>query len=202
MSLKEDIAVVKEEISTEEQFLTSFIKIEKFVKKYKNMFFALVAVVLIGVVGYIGYDLYEQDRLSKANAALVALIQNPTDKASLDMLQAKSPKLYEAYVFANAMAKNDKDGLQKLSSAQNQVFADLARYQHAAGSSNENELRSYASSKEPILKDFANFLLAQKAIDKNDTKAASEFLSKIPVGSNLKEQASYLEHLLIKNKTK
>ena len=36
MALKDDIAGIKQEIGTEEQFLESIIKSELFIKKYKN----------------------------------------------------------------------------------------------------------------------------------------------------------------------
>lgn len=202
MSLKEDIEVVKQEVSTEEQFLSGFIKTEKFVKKYKKVFLSALAIIIVSGVGYVAYDYYEQDRIAKANEALNKLMQNPADKASLETLQAKSPKLYEAYSYINTISKGDKENLKTLFSAKNQIVADLSKYHHAVMTSNENELRSYASSNDSMLKDFANFLMAQKAIDRNDTKAAAELLSKIPASSNLKEQAVYLDHLLLKSKTK
>ena len=203
MSLKEDIAIVKEEISTEEQFLTSSIKIERFFKKYKILLLAVLGVLVLSAISYAGYDYYEQERLKSANIALVNLMKNPQDKASEELLKSKSPKLHEAYAFAIAMAKNDTTAIKNSCASTNAVIADLSKYQSAASTGDENALRAYASSSDAILKDFANFLLAQKAIEKNYTKSAGELLAKIPASSNLKEQALYLEHLLLKtNKTK
>lgn len=201
MSLKEDIAVVKDEISTEEQFLTSSIKLERFVKRYKKVFFVFAGVCVAGIIGYVGYDLYEQDRVQKANEALVKLLKNANDKDSLEQLQSKSKKLYDSYVLSVAVAKNDKEALMKLADSKNHIISDFSKFQHASLSASENELRSYASSNEAIMRDFTNFLLAQKSIEKNDQKTARELLAKIPANSSIKEQALGLEHLLIKNKS-
>jgi predicted negative regulator of RcsB-dependent stress response len=197
LSLKEDIEIVKEGISSEEQFLTSSIKVERFVKKYKQLLVSGLAVVLVGIIGYVSYDYYDKDRLQKANSALSKLLQNPSDKESLEVLKSKSPKLYEAYAMSLAVNKNDQQALSNAALSTNTIFSDIAKYQLAALKGDENSLRIYASNKDAILKDLANFLLAQKAIEKKDTKGASEYLAKIPASSNLKEQSLYLQHLLI-----
>jgi len=203
LSIRDDIVIVKDEITAEEQFLTGFIKTEKFVKKYKTLFLSVFALIAVGVACYIGYDFYEQDRVVKANDALNRVLKNPSDKNALTQLQSKSPKLYEMYVFMDAVSRGDQNALKTSSASSNSVVSDLAKYQHAALDANENELKAYASDKDALLRDFANFLLAQKAIDKNSTKSAVEYLAKIPTSSSLKEQALFLEHLLIKtNKSK
>ena len=203
MSLKEDIAIVKEEISTEEQFLTSSIKIERFFKKYKKIFIALIVICVASAIGYVAYDNYENSRLEAANTALVKLMKNPDDNASAEVLKSKSPKLYEAYEFSLGLAKNDLNAIKKSSTSTNPIIADLSKYQLASISGNEAELKAYALGTDAILKDMANFMLAQKAIESGNVKAADDYLAKIPTNSSLKEQALYLEHLLIKtNKTK
>ena len=52
MSLKEDIDGVKQEIDNEEKFLTAFVKVEKFIKKYKIVLISAVAAIVVGGIGY------------------------------------------------------------------------------------------------------------------------------------------------------
>jgi hypothetical protein len=51
MSLKDDVSRIKEELSTEEQFFTSFFKVEKFYNKYKIAIFATIIIVVAAIIG-------------------------------------------------------------------------------------------------------------------------------------------------------
>jgi hypothetical protein len=197
LSIRDDIEIVKEGLTTEEQFLTGFIKTEKIIKKYKILLIGSVVAVLVGVGGYEGYVFYSEKRVEAANEALVKLLKNPSDKEAAEQLKSKSQKLYEAYLYLDAVQKDDQAALKKSSSSVG-LLGDLASYQLASISANETALKTYALSKESVMKDFANYLLAYKSVEKSDIKTAKEYLAKIPASSNLKEQANYLEHLLIK----
>jgi len=197
LSVKDDIEIVRQELTTEEQFLTSFIKTEKFVKKYKLLLIGFVVAILAGTAVYEGFLFYTQKRVEAANEALVKLFKNPSDKEALEQLKAKSQKLYDAYLYLDAVQRDDKEALKK-SSASTSLLGDLASYQLASISGDEAALKSYAQNKESVMKDFANYVLAYKSVEKSDIKTAKEYLAKIPASSNIKEQANYLEHLLIK----
>jgi hypothetical protein len=197
LSIRDDIEIVKEGLTTEEQFLTSFIKTEKFVKKYKTLIIGCVIAILFGVAGYEGYGFYNEKRIEMANEALSKLLKNPSDKDATEQLRSKSQKLYEAYLYLGAIQKDDQAALKKSSSTTG-LLGDLASYQLASISVDETALKAYALNKESVMKDFANYLLAYKSVEKSDTKMAKEYLAKIPASSNIKEQANYLEHLLIK----
>ena len=47
MSIKENVDYVKTGLSSEEKFLESFVKGERFFKKYKTLIFAFVIIIIV-----------------------------------------------------------------------------------------------------------------------------------------------------------
>ncbi len=197
MSLKEDIDGVKQEIDNEEKFLTAFVKVEKFIKKYKIVLISAVAAIVVGGIGYQAYGYYERHRIAQANEAYLKLMKNPADAEALALLKSKSAPLYEAYMLQMALGKGDKATLEAVSGSKNRVLADIAVYEAALASGNTEKLAAYAANKESFYKDIALFVLANKQIQKNEYKKARETLSKIPADSAIKEYANYLYHSVI-----
>ena len=87
MSLKEDLGAVKTEIDNEEKFLTAYVKVEKFFKKYKAAFVAVAVLAVVGFAGYEGYKYYDDTRIAAANEAYGKLLKDKNDKVSLAILQ-------------------------------------------------------------------------------------------------------------------
>ncbi len=197
MSLKEDIDGVKQEIDNEEKFLTAFVKVEKFVKKYKIALISLAGAAVLGGIGYQAYGYYDAHRIALANEAFMKLAKNPSDADALATLKSKSTPLYEAYMFQTALAKGDKAALEAASGSKNRVIADIAVYEAAIASSNTDKLIAYAANKDSFYKDIALFVVANKQIQKNEYKKARESLAKIPADSAIKEYANYLYHSII-----
>ena len=56
MSLKENLQAVKNSLSTEEQMIEGFIKGERFIKKYKFVFVAVVVLLVAYLVYYYTSD--------------------------------------------------------------------------------------------------------------------------------------------------
>ena len=52
MNLKENVDLIKDEISTEEKFFESFFKVEKFWKKYKV---AIIGISVVTIVSFLDY---------------------------------------------------------------------------------------------------------------------------------------------------
>jgi hypothetical protein len=52
MSIKENVDYVKTGLSSEEKFLESFVKSERFFKKYKTLIFAFVIIIIVGIIGF------------------------------------------------------------------------------------------------------------------------------------------------------
>ena len=66
MSLKTDIDMVKEELTSEEKFFEKAVVTEKFIKKYKNTLIAVALVVMVGIVGDVIYTISENNRIEGA----------------------------------------------------------------------------------------------------------------------------------------
>ena len=67
MGLKENINAVKEELSTEEQFLESIIKGERFFKRNKKIIIGGLVLVALGIGGYIINDALKTQKLKESN---------------------------------------------------------------------------------------------------------------------------------------
>ncbi|SMC09366.1 tetratricopeptide repeat protein [Nitratiruptor tergarcus] len=155
MSTKDNIEYIKKELDSEEKFLESVIKAEKFYKKHKKKITALVVLVVIGFLGYVGYDMMKTHNLEVSNAAYNSLLQNPQDKEALQTLKNKNPKLYALYIYQKAIEKNDIEALQKIANGDDRVLGDLAKYHIAVIKKDSKALERYANNSDAILRDFA-----------------------------------------------
>jgi len=115
LGLKENINAVKEEISTEEQFLEGMIKSERFFKRNKKYIIAALVLLAFGAGGYAINDVMAGARLKTSNAAYQALLKDANNTSALETLKAKNPKLYEMFIFETALAKGDIEALKKVS---------------------------------------------------------------------------------------
>ncbi|MDD3343171.1 MAG: hypothetical protein PHR87_06310 [Sulfurospirillaceae bacterium] len=188
MGLKENIKAVKEEISTEEQFLEGMIKGERFFKKNKKYIISLLAILVIGGSGYAMNDMIHQSNLSASNIAYQTLLQDANNTKAREILQQKNPKLYMLYEFSQAVQKNDIETLKRLSSLKDDPnISDLATYQVSQlekGDLSKSELFSGL-----VLLEEGYGLLKEGKIDEARLKFAQ-----IEVNSPLKQIAKNLEH--------
>lgn len=187
MSLQDDIKNVKKELSTEESFLESFLKIEKFYKKYKTAIIGSVIVIVVGIIGFYGYSYMEKQKQIKVNKAFNLVLKNPTDKAALEALKAKDQDLYK-------IALMMQDRTQK---TDNKFLDQLATYTQAIQNDNITTLATTTQDQDFLLKDFA---LLNKAILEAKTgkySDAKSSLSMIPKDSNIQSLAVMLEHFLM-----
>lgn len=129
MGLKENIDAVKQEISTEEQFLESIIKSERFFKKYKKIIVSIVVVAIVSGLSYGVVDYINEQKLNSSNEAYKTLMSNPKDEKALKTLQENNQKLYDLFVFTQAVKNSDKDMLKTLSKVEDPIVSDLASYQ-------------------------------------------------------------------------
>ncbi len=132
MSLKENLDVIKEEISAEEQFLESVIKGERFFKKYKKPIIAGIVALVLGGAGYSGYKVIKKSNLEASNRAYETLLKNPNDKKALNTLKSKNEELYLVFKFQQAVKNNDKKSFEELANLkENQLLSDLSNYELA-----------------------------------------------------------------------
>jgi len=186
------IEYLKEELTKEEQLLESLIKSERFFKRHKKKIIAAAAALVLAGVGYVAYDYkMEQDRIA-ANEAYARLLANPSDEAAKELLRQKSPRLYELYLFKEAVQKKDEKLLAKLASSEDRVIADLAGYHLAALRRDGEALGRYEEG--AILADYAKLDSAYLDDLAGRYKEAHAKLERVPVDSPAKPYATLLRH--------
>lgn len=188
MGLKENIQAVKEEISTEEQFLEGMIKGERFFNRNKKYIISALVLIALGAVGYAINDVMSQQRLKASNESYQALLKDANNTSALETLKAKNPKLYAMFIFETALAKGDAEALKAVSlSKDNPILADLATYQLS-------QLDLNATPKGELL---AGMVLLQEGYDLLKEKKIEEArlkFAQIDANSPLKQIAKNLEH--------
>lgn len=188
MGLKENIKAVKEEISTEEQFLEGMIKGERFFNRNKKYIISALVLLALGAGGYAINDVMANQRLKVSNAAYQALLMDANNTAARETLQSKNPKLYTMYVFETALAKGDVEALQSVSlSKENPILADLATYQLSQLDANKTPKGELLSGM--VLLQEGYELLKEKKVEEARLKFAQ-----IETSSPLKQIAKNLEH--------
>jgi len=198
LSLKNDIEMVKEELSSEEKFFEKAVVTEKFVKKYKKALIGSVVVIVLLVAGNITYNISEQNRISEANAALMELQEKGTNKATLARLKSLSPALHDVWLYSKAVTSNDIKSLEELKSSKSFLIGDLASYEVAQEKNTLPELNAYSSKSDAIYADLAKIEAAVLLINEKKIEEAHLKLSQISLTSPLAQVAKTLMHYGVK----
>ena len=182
MALKDDIAGIKQEIGTEEQFLESIIKSELFIKKYKKPLLGLVAILILGFVGYYGNLFFENKRIDSANAIYNELLKNPNDNAKKDELKSKDINLYAVFELKNSLKNGDNAKLDELANLSN--IDPLLK-----------EIINLQNGKQGVLlEDYNNFINGYELLKSGKFDAAEVEFNKIPADSPFKQMVVNLKH--------
>jgi predicted negative regulator of RcsB-dependent stress response len=188
LGLKENIQVVKKEISTEEQFLEGMIKSERFFKRNKKYIFSAVALIVLGVSGYTIDTLMTEKRLKASNEAYTMLLKDANNTSAQETLKQKNPKLYMMFLFETALLKGDVEALKEVAlSKENPIVADVAAYQLSQLDLNSTLKGELMSGMVLLQEGYA--LLKEKKVDEARLKFAQ-----IDANSPLKQIAKNLEH--------
>ncbi len=186
MSMKENIDFVKDELNSEEKFLESFVKLERFYKKNKVIILGAVGVILISVIA-IGVKNYldEQNKI-KSNLAYEKVINNLEDKKALDELKKLNPKLYDVALYL----KNDEK-------TKALYLKELVEYKKALKDKNVANLDTLSQKDSFLLKEFALFNEAVLLTQEGKYKEAKLKLDLIKKDSKAYELANLLRHHLV-----
>jgi len=198
LSLKENMEMVKEELTSEEKFFEKAVVTEKFVKKYKNVMIGSVVAIVLFVAGDIGYNINKEHTLKAANAALLQLEANPSDKATLATLESLSPELHDVWMYSQALANKNVKELEKLQTSKALLIGDLSTYEVAQNLQDLNRLENYSEKQNAIYRDLAQvqaaiILMKEKKIDEAHSK-----LSMISSNSPLAQISHALMHYGVK----
>ena len=190
MSIKDDVNYIKNELSSEEKFLESFVKTERFFKKYKKLIFGLIILAIVGSVVFLVKTKLDEKNLYEANIALSNFLENGNQN-SLNQLKEKNRDLYEIALYLDA--KNDF----KNADINLKYLKELLDFQVALLNSNQSDLDAVSKKADFLLKDYAIFNQALILVNNQKYAEAREILGKISQDSRAFELATLLKHYLV-----
>jgi len=191
MSIKDDVKSVKNELNSEEKFIESFVKVERFYKKYKALIIGLSVIAVVSAIALgVKSNLDEKNKIA-ANIAFDKVVKNPNDKEALATLKDTNKKLYDVAMYL----QSKKDG--KNADVNVPYLKELAMYSKALEQKNVNELNNISMQNDFLLKEFAIFNKALILTNQGKYKEAKTALNLIPKSSKANELASLLRHYLL-----
>jgi len=198
LSIKNDISMVREELTSEEKFFEKSVITERFVKKYKNVIIGTVVAIVVIVGANIAYDMNKESTARAANEAFRELQSNASDVNALSRLKTLSPSLHDAYIYSKAIADKDIETLKKLNSSKATLISDLAAYESMQGSKDSSKFDSYALKQDSIYKDLAQVQSAILLMNEGKNDKAHEKLLLISDTSSFAKVAKALLHYGVK----
>ena len=191
MSIKENVDYVKTGLSSEEKFLESFVKSERFFKKYKTLIFAFVIIIIVGIIGFFIKENLAQSNKLKANIAFNQVLENSNNAQALATLKDKNPQLYDIALYLQAKKE------AKVAQISVPLLKELSKYQTALANKNISELDNLSMQKDFLLKEFAIFNKALLLTNEGKFNEAKTSLALIPETSKAHELAKLLNHYLL-----
>ncbi|WP_321469072.1 tetratricopeptide repeat protein [Halarcobacter sp.] len=190
MSLKDNVNYVKDEISSEEKFLESFVKVERFYKKNKIVIISVVVIIIALVIGFFVTKSIQESNKLEANIALNKVLDNPKDNEALNILKDKNKNLYEIAQYLNSK----KEG--KVIDVDVKFLKDLTAYQKALEENSAEKLNSVSMQNDFLLKEFAIFNKAVILTENGKYKEAKNTLKMIQSDSKVNDLVNILKHYL------
>ena len=191
MSIKENVDYVKTGLSSEEKFLESFVKSERFFKKYKTLIFAFVIIIIVGIIGFFIKENLAQSNKLKANIAFNQVLENSNNAQALATLKDKNPQLYDIALYLQAKKE------AKVAQISVPLLKELSKYQTALANKNISELDNLSMQNDFLLKEFAIFNKALFLTNEGKFNEAKTTLALIPQTSKAFELAKLLNHYLL-----
>ena len=191
MSIKENVDYVKTGLSSEEKFLESFVKSERFFEKYKTLIFAFVIIIIVGIIGFFIKENLAQSNKLKANIAFNQVLENSNNAQALATLKDKNPQLYDIALYLQAKKE------AKVAQISVPLLKELSKYQTALANKNISELDNLSMQNDFLLKEFAIFNKALLLTNEGKFNEAKTTLALIPQTSKAFELAKLLNHYLI-----
>lgn len=188
MSIKENLQVVKEEISSDEKMLESVFRIEAFIKKYKLLFIALIVAGLGWIAWLYASDYLKEQKAIKSTALMEKIQSNIKDENAWNELKKENAPLYEMMRFSYAIKNNNTQELEQMKNSSNPFISSYSSYEVASLTENFSSLKDG---------DFSDLALLQEGyllVSKKDYTQALGKLNGISNTSELKDFALRIGH--------
>ncbi|EAJ1636671.1 hypothetical protein CFB96_06795 [Campylobacter jejuni] len=186
MGLKDNLKAVKNELNTEEQFIENFIKVERFIRKYKFYISAVVIILVAWFAGNFIISKINNYKTKEANEIYANLIQDPSNKNLLEQLKNKNTNLYTIFLL--------KENINDLN---NTAFQNELKQIYNNAQTNtllKNIIALSLGDKSIFLKNYDKLLEAYKLLEQNKIEEANVLLSQIKENSSLNQIAKNLKH--------
>ncbi|MCW1360756.1 hypothetical protein [Campylobacter sp. CCS1377] len=176
MALKDDLNTIKSELSAQEQMIGNFIKGERFIRKYKYYFLALIVTLLLWFLISFIINLVKENNIKTSNELYISLIKDPNNQEKLNSLKDKNANLYAIYLLSQ-----NSSNLQEL---ENLKLDPLLK-----------SIVDLELNKDSILlKEYKKLLLAYSLLEQNKIKEAQVIFSQIDPNSQIGQLANNLKH--------
>jgi len=191
MSLKENVDFVKKELDSEEKFLESFVKVERFYKKNKKILLVVVAVLIVGIAGYSLKNYIDAQNKAQSNIAFTQFLNDNNNEAALATLKDTNTRLYNVALYIKAKNENTTPEIN------DKYLGTLLSYKKAIEDKNIEQLNTLAMQKDFLLKEFALFNKALLLTQNGEYEQAKQTLQMIQKDSQVKDLVALLNHYLL-----
>jgi predicted negative regulator of RcsB-dependent stress response len=191
MSLKENVDFVKKELDSEEKFLESFVKVERFYKKNKKFLIIAVSLIAIAFVGYNIKNYIDAQNKAKSNIAFSEFLNDNNNAQAISTLKETNSRLYNVALYMKS--KNDPTA----EPINDKFLGTLITYQKAIEEKNVEQLNALSMQKDFLLKEFALFNKALILTQDGKYTEAKQTLQLIQKDSQVNDLVALLNHYLL-----
>jgi len=191
MSLKENVEFVKKELDSEEKFLESFVKVERFYKKNKKILLAGVVALVVGVSGYSIKNYVNAQNKAQSNIAFTQFLNDNNNEAALATLKDTNTRLYNVALYIKSKNSPTTDVVN------DKYLGTLVAYKKAIEEKNIEQLNTLSMQKDFLLKEFALFNKALILTQEGEYSQAKQTLQLIQKDSQVSDLVALLNHYLL-----
>ena len=191
MSLKENVEFVKKELDSEEKFLESFVKVERFYKKNKKILLAGVVALVVGVSGYSIKNYVNAQNKAQSNIAFTQFLNDNNNEAALATLKDTNTRLYNVALYIKSKNSPTTDMVN------DKYLGTLVAYKKAIEEKNIDQLNTLSMQKDFLLKEFALFNKALILTQEGEYSQAKQTLQLIQKDSQVSDLVALLNHYLL-----
>ncbi len=188
--MNKNLEAIKKEFENDEKMLENAFRLERFFKKYKYVLLGILAVLIAWIVYVNVYNFMQEKKALEISEIYDELINAPENEILRELLQEKSPELYDLFLYAYSVRNNDKETLSSLAESKNQIVSNLVKYEVASANKDKQALANINS-------DFKNLAKLQEAylfLKEDNIAKMREILESIPEGSLEFEIAQFMGH--------
>lgn len=191
MSLKDNVDFVKKELDSEEKFLESFVKVERFYKKNKKFLIAVISLLIVAFIGYTIKSYIDIKNKAESNMAFTQFLNDNNDATALATLKDTNIRLYNVALYLKSKNETITEPIN------DKYLGTLVEYKKAIEENNIDQLNTLSMQKDFLLKEFALFNKALILTQDGKYEEAKKTLQLIQKDSQVSDLVALLNHYLL-----